>query len=100
MASDQTFVEYVRDQISGDITYRKMFGEYAVYSDGKVVALVCDNQLFIQPTAGGRTFAGKIAEAPPYPEAKPHFLIDDKLDDRDWVSTLIRITVSEFLVFP
>ena len=97
MASDLTFVEYVRDQISGggDITYRKMFGEYAIYGNGKVVALVCDNQLFVKPTPGGRKFAGKIAEAPPYPGAKPHLLIDEKLDDRAWVSTLIRITARE-----
>ena len=24
------------------LSYRKMFGEYALYLDGKVVALVCD----------------------------------------------------------
>lgn len=97
MASDLTFVEYVRDQISGgiDITFRKMFGEYAIYCDGKVVALVCDNQLFVKPTPGGRTFAGKIGQASPYPGAKPHFLIDDKLDDRAWLSALIRITARE-----
>ncbi len=33
MASDQNFVDFVCDQIdfSGKISYRKMFGEYAVY---------------------------------------------------------------------
>jgi hypothetical protein len=25
-------------------------GEYAIYCNGKVVALVCDNQLFVKPT--------------------------------------------------
>ena len=41
MASDLTFVEYVCDQMSaaGTITFRKMFGEYAIYCEGKVVAL-------------------------------------------------------------
>ena len=47
MASDKSFVDFVVDQIenAGQITYKKMFGEYAVYCNGKVVALVCDNQL-------------------------------------------------------
>ncbi|MGE5490248.1 MAG: TfoX/Sxy family protein [Actinomycetota bacterium] len=97
MASDQDFVEYIRDQISGagTITFRKMFGEYAVYANGKVIALVCDNQLFLKPTEGGRAFIGTPTEAPPYPGAKPHFLIGDELDDREWVSSLVRITEME-----
>jgi TfoX/Sxy family transcriptional regulator of competence genes len=51
MATDAEFVQYVVDQAAGAgaITYRKMFGEYALYADGKVVALVCDNKLFVKP---------------------------------------------------
>jgi TfoX/Sxy family transcriptional regulator of competence genes len=75
MASDLNFVEYVRDQINGagQISFKKMFGEYAIYCDEKVVALVCDNQLFIKPTAVGRSIIGSVIEAPPYPSAKQHF---------------------------
>lgn len=52
MASDKNFLDFVVDQIenAGQITYRNMFGEYVMYSDGKVFALVCDNKLFIKPT--------------------------------------------------
>ncbi|MEW9897985.1 TfoX/Sxy family protein [Chitinivorax sp. PXF-14] len=97
MASDLEFVEYVCDQISdaGSISFRKMFGEYAVYCNGKVVALVCDNQLFVKPTDRGRLLVGNVTEAPPYPGAKPYFLVGDRLDDREWVSRLIRTTESE-----
>ena len=47
MASDLDFVEYVVDQMegAGPVSYKKMFGEYAIYRQGKVVALICDNQL-------------------------------------------------------
>jgi DNA transformation protein and related proteins len=97
MASDLDFVEYVCDQISaaGSITFRKMFGEYAIYCEGKVVALVCDNQLFVKPTAGGRSAIDGVVEALPYPGAKPYFLIGDRLDDRDWLANLVRITERE-----
>lgn len=97
MASDLAFVEYVRDQLSaaGTITFRKMFGEYAIYCDGKVVALVCDDQLFVKPTSAGRSFVERVTEAPPYPGAKGHFLIGDELDDREWISNLVRITARE-----
>lgn len=97
MASDLDFVEYLCDQIAGagSISSRKMFGDYAVYCNGKVVALVCDNQFFLKPTEGGRAAIGSVVEAPPYPGAKPYFLIGDGLDDREWVAHLVRITERE-----
>ncbi len=97
MASDKDFVEFIAEQMkeAGLISYRKMFGEYAVYCGGKVVALVCDNRLFVKPTKGGREYIGKVVEAPAYPGAKPSFLIEDKFEDRQWISELIRITAEE-----
>ena len=97
MASDQDFVDFIVDQLenAGDITSRKMFGEYAIYCDGKVTALVCDNQLFVKPTEAGRSFIGEVVEAPPYPGAKMSFLIEDGFENRDWISNLVRITAKE-----
>jgi len=97
MASDQRFVEYVCDRMgaAGPVSFRKMFGEYAIYRGDKVVALVCDDRLFVRRTPGGRAFVGAAVEAPPYPGAKPHLLIEDRLDDREWMSALIRVTEGE-----
>ena len=97
MATDLEFMEFLADQMAGagEISYRKMFGEYAVYLDGKVVALVCDNQLFVKPTAAGRAFIGAPVEAPAYPGAKNSFLIEDAFEDRDWIAELIRITARD-----
>ncbi|MEZ7892607.1 MAG: TfoX/Sxy family protein [Candidatus Wallbacteria bacterium] len=97
MSSDKSFVDFITDQISnaGTISSKKMFGEYALYCEGKVVALICDNQLFVKPTSGGKEFIGDVVEAPPYPGAKMSFLIEDKFEDREWLSELIRITFRE-----
>ena len=97
MASDQTFINFVVDQIkgAGHITCRKMFGEYGLYSDGIIFAVVCDNKLFVKPTEAGRAYIGEVVEEPPYPGAAPRFLIEDKLEDREWLSELVRITVQE-----
>jgi len=97
MATDASFVEYIVDQIdyAGTITYKKMFGEYGIWADGKILGLVCDNKLFIKPTEGGRAFIKNPVEAPPYEGAKNSFLIEDKLDDRDWLSELVTISAKE-----
>lgn len=94
MASTQAFADFVASQLegTGHIAYRKMFGEYALYCDTKVVALICDDQLFVKPTQAGREFIGKPVEAPPYPGAALYFLIEDRCDDREWLGRLIRIT--------
>ncbi len=77
MATKQSTVEYLLDQIAeaGAVTAKKMFGEYGVYCDGKMVALVCDDQLFVKQTPAGKAFLGDCPEKPPYPGAKPCFLI-------------------------
>ena len=98
MASEQRNVDFVLEQMSGagDVSARKMFGEYAIYSAGKLVALFCDDQLFMKPTAAGRALLGKVKEAPPYPGAKPYFLITgDRCEDGDWLSELVRVTERE-----
>ncbi len=97
MATDKAFVDFVLDQIdnAGEITAKKMFGEYGVFSNGKIFALICDNKLFIKPTESGRAFIQDVVEAPPYKGAKPSFLIEDKIEDREWLSELIRISLKE-----
>jgi TfoX/Sxy family transcriptional regulator of competence genes len=97
LASDLSYVEYVVDQIDPDCgaSYKKMFGEFGLFSGGKMFGMVCDNRLFVKPTEGGRGFIGEVVEASPYPGAKPIFLIEGQVDDGAWLSELIRITVRE-----
>lgn len=98
MSTEQRTIDVLLEQLApvAGLTARTMFGEYALQCDGKTVALVCDDQLFVKPTAGGRAFIGEADEAPPYPGAKPSLLIDaDRWDDSDWLCELLRITINE-----
>lgn len=94
MASDQSYVEYVCEQASlgSALSYKKMFGEFALYLEGKLVALVCDNQLFLKPTPEGKQLLGVVSEQSPYPGAKPQFRIGDELEDRDLLKHLFLAT--------
>ena len=94
MATDAAFAEYVREQsaAAGEVALKKMFAEYAVYVDGIVVALACDNQLFLKPTPATAARLANAPMAPPYPGAKPHAVIDEWLDDRQALVALLRDT--------
>jgi DNA transformation protein and related proteins len=94
VASKQQNVHFVLEQIHLDeLSVRKMFGEYAIYVSNKVVALFCDDQLFIKSTDAGRAFIGKVTEAAPYPGAKPWCLISgDRCEDAEWLTELINLT--------
>ncbi len=96
MASDLNFVEYVCEQISGagEITYKKMFGEYGVYCNGKIIGVICDNQFFVKKTTAGADICPGCEEAAPYTGAKAHFLIDD-VENRDLMASFISATYSE-----
>lgn len=93
MATRVEFMQYVADQMAeaGTITFRKMFGEYGVYCDGKIFALVCNDTLFIKITEAGRAAAPQLKEAPPYEGAKPYLRVEDA-DDRDFLTRLVRAT--------
>ncbi len=101
MASTADFVTYALDQLrgAGAVSSRKMFGEYALYLGGKVVALVCDDQFFVKPTPAGLALIAEPILAPPYPGAKPHLMVNELLDDAGRVSTLLRAT-AEALPMP
>lgn len=98
VATKQSTVDFLEEQLAdaGNIRSRKMFGEYALYCDEKVVAFVCDDRLFVKPTAAGKEFLGqKLEEAPPYPGAKNYFLIsEDYWEDRDWLAQLVTATAN------
>ncbi|MEJ6011762.1 TfoX/Sxy family protein [Novosphingobium aquae] len=98
MSTQAGTVAFIVEQMAaaGSVSARPMFGEYGVYCDGKIVALICDDQLFVKPTNAGRVFIGTPEEAPPYPGAKPSFLISaDGLEDADWLAELIRLSADE-----
>ena len=94
MATDADYADYVREQAAGagDVVLKKMFGEYGVYVDGVIVALACDNQLFLKPTPATAARLADAPMAPPYPGAKPHAVIDEWLDHPEALAALLRDT--------
>ncbi|OKB68540.1 competence protein TfoX [Serratia marcescens] len=98
MASTLSTVEFIIGNISASdtLSVKKMFGEYGIFCGEKMVALVCDDRLFIKPTPGGKAFLNECLEEPPYPGAKPCFMIpEESWEDRVWLSQLVSITYAQ-----
>ena len=91
MASNPDLVQYIVDQCvgAGTITARKMFGDYGLYCNGVIFALVSDNRFYIKPTDAARPLLRSEVLEPPYEGAKPYFYIEE-IDDRDYLSSLVK----------
>lgn len=96
MASTKDFLDFVIDQIRDKdlIRFKKMFGEYTLYYDEKVVALICDNELYIKNTEEGKKLAEEkyLEFASPFPGAKKWILVGDDVEDREFLNEIIDIT--------
>ena len=95
MATDRSFIDYVAEVVGlgARLTHRKMFGEYALYYDNKVVALICDDRLYVKPSSASEPFISECEEAPPYPGAKNYLLVpEDKWEDREWLQAFLVAT--------
>jgi TfoX/Sxy family transcriptional regulator of competence genes len=90
MASDIDFVNYVIEQIknAGTVTYKKMFGEYLIYSNGKPVILVCDNTAFVKISDSVKPYMPNAKKGFPYKSAKEHYIVD--IDDSEQLSQIVR----------
>jgi TfoX/Sxy family transcriptional regulator of competence genes len=96
MATDTNFIDHILElaRLGERLTCRKMFGEYALYLDGKVVAFVCDNSLYVKPSAAAARLAPGLPLAPPYPGAKDYPVADELLDEPEQLQQLILETAA------
>ena len=96
MASNSDFVQYIADQCggAGEITTRKMFGDYGIYCNGIIFGLICDDHFFVKPTESGRQLLRTLELRKPYDGAKDYFYIAE-VDDHEYLSELVRETCKE-----
>ena len=91
--SNADLVQYIVEQASmaGEVRARKMFGDYALYCNNKVVGLICDDYLYLKPLKPLESLLHEDDRRmqPPYDGAKPHYVITN-VDDADYIAQLVR----------
>jgi TfoX/Sxy family transcriptional regulator of competence genes len=80
MATQKETVEFILSKLRdrGRFSVRAMFGEFALYADGKVVALICDNLLHVNILPASQVLEHLCETGKPYPGAKPHYIVEKR----------------------
>lgn len=99
MPSNPDYIEFVCEQIrsTGDIRYRKMFGEYMIYLNDKPLFLVCDNTVYVKMFDEIKDIMQNTSKGYPYTGAREHYILD--IDNRDFCETIIQI-IEPLLQYP
>ena len=79
MSTQPETVDFILEKLGHEKRFatRAMFGEYALYADGRVVALVCDDQLFVKILPASAALEKLCEKGEPYPKAKPHYVVEE-----------------------
>jgi len=79
MATHKETVEFILSKLRDPKRFqtRAMFGEYALYADGKVVALICDDLLHVKILPASQELEAVCEKGKPYPGAKPYYLVEE-----------------------
>jgi len=103
MATSPEFIQFACDQIAslGDVSFKKMFGEYMIYHNGRAVFLVCDDTVFVKPLPAAMDVFAAHGVSPamdtPYDGARPHYVLD--IENGDLANDMAR-TLGQILPLP
>ena len=88
MASSKDYLDFVLDFLTdiNGISFKKMMGEYLIYSNGILFGGIYDNRFLIKKTPSVSNLS--LKEEIPYQGAKPMFLLD--IDDKELIKEIIK----------
>lgn len=82
------------------LSVKPMFGEFALYADGKPVAFICDDQLFVKIMPESASLEGRCEKAPAYPGSKDYYLVPEDLISSESRMAAILLRIGEALPLP
>ena len=94
MSTSKEYMQFVLDQLEEfpDVTYRKMFGEYMAYLQGRPVLLVCDNCAMVKKLPELAELMRGAPDGLPYEGARVHSVLEDRELVRHLINILLRVT--------
>jgi len=79
MATQKETAEFILEKLRGPAQFsvRAMFGEYALYADGKVAGLVCDDLLYVKIQPASKELEALCEKGHPFPGARLHYIVEE-----------------------
>src|SRR5471030_2163658 len=79
MSTQKETVEFILKKLGeqGRFAVRAMFGEYALYADGKVVGLVCNDQLYVKIMPESAELEDICEKDEAYPGSKKFYVVEE-----------------------
>lgn len=97
MATSTEARDYIIENLSkaGDISTRKMMGEYLVYFKGKLVGNICDNCLYLKPTDSALRLLPDAERDYPYDGSKTLMIVVDNVENTEQMSAVLHAMYEE-----
>lgn len=97
MATSTEARDYIVENLSkaGDISTRKMMGEYLVYFKGKLVGNICDNCLYLKPTDSALRLLPDAERDYPYDGSKTLMIVVDNVENTERMSAVLHAMYEE-----
>jgi TfoX/Sxy family transcriptional regulator of competence genes len=78
MATQKETIDFLLEKLDDRrFTTRSMFGEYALYANGKTVAFVCDDTLFVKILPASAALEPLCEKGEAYPGSKPYYVVEE-----------------------
>lgn len=81
MATSKETTAFILDELGRPdrFTVKPMFGEFAIYADGKTVGFICDDQLLLKIMPENADLEALCERAQAYPGSKDYYLVPEDL---------------------
>lgn len=102
MATRKETATYILDQLGdpGRFSVKPMFGEFAIYADGKPVGFICDDQLLVKILPESAELDGRCERAQAYPGSKDYYLVPEDVLARGRQLAMVLKHMAEALPMP
>ena len=94
MASSKEYLEFILGQLSDEITYRAMMGEFIIYYRDKIVGGIYDDRLLVKPEKTAISYMPTASYELPYEGAKEMLLVDE-VDNKAFLTGLFSAMYEE-----
>ncbi len=79
---------------------KPMFGEFAIYADGKTVGFICDDQLLLKVMPESADLDALCERTPAYPGSKDYYLVPEDMITGDRKLPKLMLRMAEALPAP